>query len=187
MDQKYKVVRNAVNKETLDVVKGAMIILKDVEYFLNGVPLENKKHFGDSQSPNSFTMYSNMFAESLMLYLKPLIERETCKTLLPTYSYSRIYWQGATLEKHKDRPACEYSISLCIDHDGTPWPIYFDGQETILDSGDLVIYKGCETEHWREPYTGKEQIQTFLHYVDRDGPYRDQALDGRPMLGLVKR
>jgi hypothetical protein len=44
-----------------------------------------------------------------------------------------------------------------------------------------------EVEHWRLPYDGEEQMQAFLHYVDADGPYKDWALDKRPILGLVKK
>jgi hypothetical protein len=57
----------------------------------------------------------------------------------------------------------------------------------ILDKGDIVVYKGMVSEHWREPYKGKQQIQIFMHYVDADGPHAEWSLDKRPMLGLVKR
>jgi hypothetical protein len=59
-----------------------------------------------------------------------------------------------------------------------------DKEEVILQPGDMVVYKGSEVEHWREPYTGKEQIQLFFHYVDANGPHAECKFDYRPMLGL---
>jgi hypothetical protein len=41
-----------------------------------------------------------------------------------------------------------------------------------------------EVEHWREEYTGSQQIQLFFHYVDADGPHANCRFDYRPMLGL---
>jgi hypothetical protein len=32
--------------------------------------------------------------------------------MLPTYSYARIYANGDELKKHRDRPACEVSVTL---------------------------------------------------------------------------
>lgn len=185
--EKYKVVKGALSKDALGVIKHAFQITKNVDYFLNNVDINNSVAFGDSQYQNSYSAYGHHVCEALMLQLQPLIEGETGKKLLPTYSYARIYWKGSELVKHTDRPSCEYSISICIDYKDKPWDIYFDGECFTLEPGDLVIYKGCEVEHWRLPYEGKEQTQVFLHYVDADGPHRNNHLDGRPMLGLVKR
>lgn len=49
----------------------------------------------------------------------------------------------------------------------------------------MLIYKGCELEHWREPFQGYDCGQVFMHYNDEDGPFADKnKWDGRPMLGL---
>jgi hypothetical protein len=47
----------------------------------------------------------------------------------------------------------------------------------------MIIYRGCELEHWREPYWGKNHAQVFLHYNEKGGQY-DIPFDGRPMLGM---
>jgi hypothetical protein len=60
------------------------------------------------------------------------------------------------------------------------------GKKILLNPGDIAIYKGCEVEHWREPYEGRQQIQLFLHYVDANGIYKDYKFDKRPMLGIKK-
>lgn len=187
MIEKYKVIRNVIDKQTLEIINNAFHITKDVDYFLNNINNNNVNRFGDAQYKNSYSSYGHHIFESLMLYLKPLVEENTGKQLLPTYSYARIYWKGDELKKHTDRPACEYSVSLCIDYKNKPWDIYFDNECFTLEAGDLIIYKGCEVEHWRLPYDGEEQTQVFLHYVDASGPHTNQALDCRPMLGLVRK
>jgi hypothetical protein len=45
--------------------------------------------------------------------------------------------------------------------------------------GDAVIYLGCEDNHiWRENFEGDFHLQTFLHYVDKNGPNIKHAYDG---------
>jgi len=40
---------------------------------------------------------------------------------------------------------------------GDPWLIWFDGAELTLYAGDLVTYKGQETERWRETCQSRQQ------------------------------
>ena len=54
------------------------------------------------------------------------------------------------------------------------------GKEIELENGDAVIYKGCDLEHWREPFKGEVCVQTFLHYSTDKNLLRDN----RPMIGL---
>ena len=185
--EKYKVLRQVINKDALNIIKHTFQITKNVDYFLNNISQDNTCAFGDSQYRNSYSSYGHHTCEALMLHLQPLIQKETGKSLLPTYSYARIYWRGSELLKHTDRQACEYSISICIDYKDKPWDIYFDGERVVLEPGDLVIYEGMNVEHWRLPYDGEEQTQIFLHYVDVDGQCAEWALDKRPTLGLVKK
>jgi hypothetical protein len=104
--------------------------------------------------------------------------------LLPTYTHSRIYKNGATLVKHKDRPACEISVTLHLGSDGTSWPICFTKPDGSVASKELkpceaVIYLGCVSEHWREEsFSGQEYGQVFLHYVRSEGKYVNHCFDG---------
>ena len=46
----------------------------------------------------------------------------------------------------------------------------------VINSGDGVIYKGCEIEHWRPVFNQPKEYwhhQLFIHYVDVNGPYSD--------------
>lgn len=183
MDQ-YEVVRNAVSAETLKLIKDSIIIAKDAQYAMNGIPLTDTKHFGDSQCPASWVSYGHPVCEALLLTIQPIMERVSGKRLFPTYSYCRIYWKDAILEKHKDRPSCQYSVSLCIDVDPEPWPFYMEETELNLNPGDLVCYKGMEITHWRKPYSGNQQLQIFLHYVDQNDKWAGLKFDERPTLGF---
>jgi hypothetical protein len=187
MDGLYQVIKGALSSEVCGFLRDAYIISKQKMYGEFDIPQENNFAFGDSQSPISWVEYANPISEALMINLIGLISTVTGKRLAPTYSYSRIYWEGSTLLPHTDRPSCEYSITLCIANDPEPWPIFMGGNEVSLEPGDLVVYKGCEIKHWRDTYKGKQQIQVFLHYVDLDGPYAEHAFDKRQFLGQGKR
>jgi len=122
----------------------------------------------------------------------------TGKDLVPTYTYHRLYTEGTELKRHKDRPSCEISTTVCLGYDNKnvdasvypdwDWPMFIkepDGTEipVHMKPGDMIIYRGCELEHWREPLWGNNHAQVFLHYNEKGGEY-DIPFDGRPLLGL---
>ena len=84
---------------------------------------------------------------------------------------ARIYKKGDILARHKDRFSCEISTTLNLG--GDPWPIFVDptgknGQAGIkveLDPGDMLIYSGCDLEHWREEFKGKDCGQVFYTII----------------------
>ncbi|MBP6010768.1 MAG: hypothetical protein KBA31_00955 [Alphaproteobacteria bacterium] len=146
---------------------------------------------GDDLVPSSYAIYGAIPFETLMSNLCGRISELTGLLLVPTYSYGRIYDRGATLAKHRDRPACENSITLALGYDGDePWPIHLldkNGHEVVakLKPGDGMIYRGCECAHWRDKFvTGTWQAQVFLHYVEKGGPNAAEEFDRRPALGL---
>ena len=83
-------------------------------------------------------------------------------------------------------------LTLCIQDDKkNPYPIFIENYEgvassIVLEPGDMIVYHGTQLNHWREEWFGNEHIQTFFHYVDANGPYKDYKYDKRPMLGLEK-
>ena len=59
------------------------------------------------------------------------------------------------------------------------------GIKVDLKPGDMLVYSGCELEHWRNKFKGKECVQVFLHYNNRKTPgAKDNMFDKRPHLGL---
>ena len=141
----------------------------------------------DRQVPNTPGGYGDPAFDGLLEYLRPRIEESAGLALFPTYSYFRLYKRGDVLKRHRDRPACEISVTLNFGQTpDEPWPIYVEHDagryQAQLSPGDALIYRGCDCYHWREPYHGSRLAQGFLHYVDRDGPHADLKFDRRKSL-----
>lgn len=128
---------------------------------------------GDPQAPNSHSLYDFMPFVRLLVEKVPDVSEILGEKVLPTYTYARVYKEGSELLRHRDRPACEVSLTLNLSKD-KDWPIYFqrpDGSETSaeLKPGDAIMYLGCQSDHWREKFIGQECIQVFMHYVKSYG------------------
>jgi len=129
---------------------------------------------GDEQAPLSTSFYSDSISSAKQRELLSTIEKHTGLELFKTYNYARIYKKGSILRIHRDRAACE--ISLTMDLGGDVWDVFLlDRNENPvrvqLNPGDALIYRGCEIHHWRAKFEGEEHIQVFMHYVDKFGPY----------------
>jgi hypothetical protein len=187
----YEVVNGAIDPFCAKLLATEFQLLRDNIYRESNVDLKNETFNNDDQVPISFSWYAPLCFESLMVHLLPKVEEVTGKILYPAYSYARIYYNGAVMERHHDRKSCQYSATITIEVDDEvgPWEIFmrnFDGEANalVLPTGSMVVYRGDKLEHWREdPYKGKKQIQAFLHYVDADGEYANFKWDTRPMLG----
>ena len=145
----------------------------------------------NEQIPNTYCHYADIAVETLMLKLQPIMEKSTELKLYPAYTYARVYKKGDELKRHKDRFSCEISTTMNLA--GDDWPIYLEpsgatgkkGVKVDLKQGDMLVYSGCELEHWREKFKGKECVQVFLHYNNRKTPgSKDNMFDKRPHLGL---
>ena len=129
----------------------------------------------DPYIPNSPAVYNfKPFLELLcqkVNEVSDLIEEQ----VLPTYTYARIYKNGGVLNRHRDRPACEISLTVHLSGD-TDWGIGIQkpsGEEIelTLNKGDAMVYLGCVADHWRDkPFAGQNYSQIFLHYVRSNGP-----------------
>jgi len=215
--KKYTVIKNAISKELADFCYNYFLIKRSVAdtFYTTKYLTEERGEWGiwnDPQVPNVYSHYSDICMETLLLKLKDLMEKHTQLKLIPTYSYARIYEKGATLFRHKDRPSCEISTTLNLG--GDPWPIYIDptGKNNILDvkftpkgeevkikkgahkgievnlsPGDMLVYSGCDLEHWRKPFKGKDCAQVFLHYNNIATQGNTNLYDGRIHVGLPKR
>ncbi|GAA6615576.1 hypothetical protein [Scytonema sp. NUACC26] len=144
-----------------------------------------------SSFPRTPKLYYDLLMETLLEELRPKIELVTGLKLYPTYTYGRIYKKGDFLKRHKDRSACEVSVTLTLGSDGsTKWPICVNGpkgdSKIYLNPGDALVYRGCEVEHWRESFDGEHQVQIFLHYVEQNGPNAEWRFDKRSQLGTNK-
>jgi hypothetical protein len=178
-DFKYKLVKNFLTESERDLANKYFVIKHR----------SNKNSFDENQMATSTCdsyWYGDPLAESFLLAKKELMEKETGLNLNPTYAFARVYTYLATLDKHKDRPSCEVSVTVMLGSSGEEWPIYIDGKEFNLKPGDAAIYLGCEVEHWREEFKGDWHSQFFLHYVNKNGPNAHLICDGRDRWGVQK-
>jgi hypothetical protein len=169
-------------------------LLKFIEpYFLYN-QIKNPDSF-DIQVTTAHSFYGDPMTETLLLKLNKTVEDATGLKLFPTYSYYRNYRKGDILHPHIDRPACEISATLCLGYSYSDleysWPIFVNGIGYDLKPGDMAIYRGLECPHWRNkfdpPGSNDYQIQTFLHYVDANGPHAEWIYDKRIGIGHVKK
>ena len=190
---KYLILRKAISKDLANFLFNYSILKKNVHKKLvdDRYLSPYTKWYGtlnDTQVPNTYSHYADIAMEVLLATLKEEMEKNTGLNLIETYSYFRVYKKGDVLERHMDRNSC--AISTTLNLGGDPWPIYIDptgrtGEEGIqvnLKQGDMLIYSGCELEHWREEFEGDMCSQVFLHYnIDNE---KALEYDTRPFLGL---
>jgi predicted 2-oxoglutarate/Fe(II)-dependent dioxygenase YbiX len=139
----------------------------------------------DGQSPNSRSVYNYLSFLELLCEKTPEISSILGETVIPTYSYARLYENQSILKSHTDRDACEISITLHLNGD-YPWPIWIktpggEDKYVNLNPGDAMLYLGKIAEHWRHKYDGEWYSQVFLHYVRSRGDcaytYFDKSRD----------
>lgn len=204
--EKYTIVKNAISSDKAKLASDYLLLKsKVVKHLYSYKFIEEQDYLGtfkDIQAPNVYSVYADTLMEVFLNDLLGLMEKETNLKLYPTYSYARVYEKGSDLKRHKDRPSCE--ISTTINLGGDPWPIFIDptgsnnvidehknihkpnapkGTKVDLNPGDMLIYSGCELEHWRETFQGNYCSQVFLHY-NKVTKNNENLLDQRPMIGL---
>ena len=195
---KYTVIKNAINKDLALFLYNYLLIKKQVfdtcsnaRYISPYETMLGNYENKNDQIPETYSHYSDIAMETLMLKCQPIMEKNTGLKLYPFYSYARIYKKGDVLKRHKDRFSCEISTTMNLG--GDDWAIYLEpsgkinkkGIKINLKPGDMLVYSGCELEHWRNKFKGKDCAQVFLHYNNKKTPgSKDNMFDKRPHLGL---
>tara|TARA_R110002020_G_scaffold231363_4_gene442483 strand:+ start:195 stop:848 length:654 start_codon:yes stop_codon:yes gene_type:complete len=207
--KKYQVIRGTLSKELANFIFNYMLLQRQaVEYLLKHNKISQTNPFigvrNDDQVSDCYSKYGDWVTETLLEFVRPVMKAKTGMDLIPTYSYTRLYEKGNILHRHKDRGSCEVSTTIHLG--GEEWPIYLDptGDTSVIDDkkhivkpgasqgiridlkvGDMLMYSGCELEHWREPFQGTVCSQVFLHYNNSEGSFaRRNVYDKRPLLGV---
>ncbi|MES2146892.1 MAG: hypothetical protein V4491_03470 [Pseudomonadota bacterium] len=166
--------------------------LKDDPKFLTHTPLLTKP---------ALHVYSRQYAPMATFHwgLTPTAAAIAGCELIPTYAYFRVYQQDDVCLVHPDRSACEHSMSLMLElADDKAWALCiakdhveahapsadqnFRSDEAFAElpmrAGDAVMYRGVNHRHGRiEPNPNRWSAHLFLHWVDANGPFADQAFD----------
>ena len=212
--KKYQVIKQAISYDFANFCFNYLLLKRDAANFMysNNIIADTGMWgtWKDAQVPGVYSHYADPVMETLLMKVLPVMKEQTGLDLIPTYSYTRVYTKGSILWRHKDRPSCEISTTLNLG--GDMWPIYIDptGQDNIIKSqytnkgeecivkkgahsgnrvdlepGDMLVYSGCELEHWRNEFTGDMCAQVFLHYNHKNGPFAEKnKFDNRPLLGI---
>lgn len=184
----YCQVNNIFHSQLINYLKIGSSML---EFEINEDPLVEDKFFGENNNSSPLSKYASVIGENLLIYLTPIYSQISGKNLIPTYSYYRKYFQNNILEKHSDRPSCQYSATIQIDSSkDESWPIWIkdkNNQDIECNSkiGDIIYYKGTEVLHWRKELKYEHSSHLFFHWVDGDDPsYKEFWWDGRERLGI---
>ena len=149
---KYAIIKKAISKELADFIYKYFLLKRDVAkfYFENKLISPYEKKFGywfDEQIPNTYSHYSDIAMETLML---------ECKNI--------------GIPDGKKITAASKT----------------KGIEVKLKPGDMLVYRGCELEHWRTKFKGENCGQVFLHYNNKKTlGAEENKFDKRPMLGVI--
>jgi len=197
-NQGYALIRGLIPPE---VAQAFMSLWKRLKLPDGVVPVPDNLDLGILKR-NVYELYGNDFPpmSTFLWGLTPVMEQVVGRRLVPTYDYFRIYRDGDLCHVHRDRDACEHSMSLTLAYsDGKPWPLElgrdgWDGSLEIIAEdfgkepvsslsmqvGDAVAYRGTDHRHGRTtPNPNRWSAHLFLHWVDPEGRHRDQAFDGK--------
>ena len=210
----YCVIKNAISKELASFchdyynLKYEAFKIMTKEKYISPVN-EDWGTIKDKQVMGAYSHYADCVMETILLKVKPAMEKHTGLNLVENYSYIRRYVKGNFLSRHLDRFSCEISTTLNLG--GHMWPMFLDptgdkaalkydytdqgmvstlkpnakkGIKVCLDPGDMLVYKGNLLEHWREPLKRDYCVQVFLHYNINKKENDKNKFDGRPALGL---
>jgi hypothetical protein len=165
------------------------------------IPLSKVEQHPNLLARPAFEIYGHHYTPMLYFLwgLTPIVGEIVGRALLPTYDYLRIYRAGDLCYVHHDRYSCEHSLSLTLGYsDGRSWDLQVEkarsepsarvepdfGSEPFsslaMNAGDAVLYQGVHHRHGRtDPNPNRWSAHLFLHWVDREGPYKDHAFDGQ--------
>jgi hypothetical protein len=173
-----EIARAFVAKLKADIGPGALPVSK-IEDYPNLLARPAFEVYGHFYPPMQFFLWG----------LTPTVCQLVGRDLLPTYDYLRIYREGDICRVHHDRQSCEHSLSLTLEigsEESQPSArveAEFGAERfssIAMQVGDAVLYRGVNHRHGRtQPNPNGWSVHLFLHWVDRDGPYKDHAFDGQ--------
>ena len=163
-ENNYLIVPNFISTERADA------LASDFKDYANKFDIKN-----DTQVDRCLGKYDYISFVELLCEKNVQVSQLVGETVLPTYTYARIYEKGAVLTPHVDKEECEISLTVNLECD-VPWSIWIqtpkgEKREVELNPGDAMIYFGMTAPHWREEFAGNICTQVFMHYVRSRGQY----------------
>ena len=96
-------IKEAISKERAKITYDYFLLKEKVALKLmeDGYVPKDAVEWGtlnDSQVENAFSMYGDILGDRMLVDLLPMMEKKTKLTLVPTYSYTRVYQKGNELK-----------------------------------------------------------------------------------------
>jgi len=118
---KYKVIKNAIDIDLANFIYNYFLVKRDAVKHMYENNMHERwnilGHWDEKQVPGTYCCYGDFASETLLLKMMSTVEKHSGLTLVPTYSFTRLYKKGDVLVRHKDRPACELSTSINLGGD----------------------------------------------------------------------
>ena len=160
--KKYTVIRQAISKDLAAFVANYFSMQKQVydtcraQRYIS--PFENIiGHYEgqDEQIPHTYSQYSNIAMETLMLKCQPEMEKVTGLKLYPAYTYARIYKKGGghhSAHVHWNQHVSGFYFLKCSDK--TSMPVFHEprtgARATKLKMKDQKgVWGGSELIHFK--------------------------------------
>ena len=170
MDRDWIKIENFLTRDIADLLYGYVLladrrlrVLKENDINSSLPHLGNiYGTIGDSQSDCNFACYGDLIFDTILLGKVSELQSAIGLGLIPQYTYYRLYTNGSELIKHKDRPSCEISGTMCIGYESHyNWPIFFtdkNGQDMISIAIDDVIEPEIPPHKRKQVETGLEEL-----------------------------
>lgn len=173
----YVKIPKALSKEIIELYKGFI----DLTYTREMREPETGSYLDGYME----IVHANPVDDSVLLYCKHVAEKIFGhEELVPAYSFSREYFKGSELKIHKDREACQFTltVTMCRRGEGHAKIWFSDSEDKTnavcedLEEGDVLVFNGATAYegskwHWRDPLTLDSLFQLFLHYVAIDNSH----------------
>ena len=116
-----------------------------------------------------YDFYCDYISMIFHLKITPHVSKILNKKIIPSFCFTRMYFEGSKLNFHTDRDACEITVSHC--HYGNPWKIYVLEDDFITEKGVSLCYEGGKKSHGRVVPIFTKTLYSFYHWVEKDGKY----------------
>jgi len=167
-DFRFKVLKNFFTPDEVKLLQ---------HYCLKTIAEPSKIKNQRTEPSFGVAFYDDGLMNTILDYKKKIVEKASGLKLFKTYTYWRYYGFGSELVEHNDRPACEISVTACINKTDN-WPLIIKNKKVELNIGDGLLYLGVEDSHSRPNVDrGDGMAQVFMHYVDANGPFTHHADD----------
>jgi hypothetical protein len=143
------------------------------ETFQNCVSITQKLREKNSQFFDYDERYKRYYISGLSsfrdlhLELNSWLEKTLNRKTKPSYSFYVEYLEGGFFPRHKDRPPCKYTITICLKQT-RPYPLWVEGENYYMEENSLLLYSGTDHLHERIIVKDGHTNLILFHYVDSD-------------------